>query len=211
MEDKLKVSVLAVGELQTNCYLIGSGDGSGDVLIVDPGDSGHEIAEYLKMKGLHPLAILLTHGHHDHIMGVNELVSDIPDLPVYIGEKERRMVEDPGINCGFLGNTYTISPDVYVKAGDELEFLNRKIQVLETPGHTEGSVCYYFPEDSALFAGDTLFFGSYGRTDLPTGSETDLWKSLEYLLTTLPEETDVFPGHGPGTTIGREKLVEGFS
>ena len=104
----------------------------------------------------------------------------------------------------------TVTPDRYLSDGDVLTLLEREIRVMASPGHTAGSCCYYVPSDAALFAGDTVFRGSYGRTDLPTGSPEAMADTLEKLLTALPPDTAVYPGHGPGTTIGRERLAEGF-
>lgn len=206
--DNMQIESVSVGMLGTNCYLLRGGADGKEAVIVDPGDSGRQIAGLLLKQGVTPAAILLTHAHYDHILGVNEIVSAFPGLKVYIGEHEKDMVENPELNCGFVRGDCRICPDVWVRDGEILPFSFAGIRVIETPGHTRGSVCYYVPEVSALFAGDTLFYESYGRTDLPTGSEDSLFRSLKKLLSSLPDETRVYPGHGPATTIEHEKMIE---
>lgn len=207
MPDHLNIRAFRVGALETNCYIA---DLNGEAFAVDPGDSGREIAKLLKEENLQLRAILLTHGHYDHILGVNDLSAAFPEAQIVIGQAERAMIEDPSLNCGFFNETAEISPDRFVDDGDELLLIGRKVQVFVTPGHTAGSVCYYLPEEEILFSGDTVFRGSYGRIDLPTGSPQKMGESLRRILTELPAETAVFPGHGPETTVGFEKMIEGY-
>jgi glyoxylase-like metal-dependent hydrolase (beta-lactamase superfamily II) len=209
MEDRsFKISTFTVGEIETNCYLVQNG---GEALVVDPGGSPAELVEILKEETKSLQAILLTHGHYDHILAVNEIREAFPEARIYIGAGEKQMMEDPSLNCHFFGGIYSITPDVYVSEGDELELIGKRFRVLSTPGHTAGSVCYYDEEDGVIFAGDTLFRSGLGRVDLPTGNYRDMVRSLTRLFDTFPEDTAVLPGHGESTTIGREKRVQGHS
>ena len=134
-----------------------------------------------------------------------------PGIPVYACRDEKDVLSDPYLNASFMSRFEPVTADVWLREGDELDLAGLHFKVLQTPGHTIGSICFYFEEDKILVAGDTLFFTGFGRTDLPTGSMAQLKKSLERLLLTLPEDVIVLPGHGRTTTIGFEKSVEGFS
>ena len=210
MSERLSISVIQVGPIGTNCYILRDGAEGKEAVLVDPGDQPKRIMGALESLNAVPSAILLTHAHFDHVLGVNGIIEKYPDVKVYIAATERRMVEDFDLNEGFLRKGYVLTPDIYVQEGDVLELAGHRFEVLLTPGHTAGSCCYYEKESGSLFAGDTLFLESYGRTDFPTGSYEQIMASLKRLLTTLPEETDVYPGHGLQTTIGHEKRVEGF-
>ena len=207
---KLKVSCIAVGEIETNCYLLHP-EGAAETLIVDPGDEARRIRQRIEADELKPVAILLTHGHFDHILAVGTLRKMYPGIPVYACRDEKDVLSDPYLNASFMSRFEPVTADVWLREGDELDLAGLHFKVLQTPGHTIGSICFYFEEDKILVAGDTLFFTGFGRTDLPTGSAAQLKKSLERLLLTLPEDVIVLPGHGRTTTIGFEKSVEGFS
>jgi len=162
--------------------------------------------------GLKPEAILLTHGHFDHIMAAKEL-KETWNVPIYACEKEIDVLTDgqKSLVAGYFREPYTITPDVTVKEGDELSIAGFTWKVFETPGHTIGSCCYYIEKESVLFSGDTLFAGSYGRTDFPTGSGRQIAESVRRLLSTLPDDTMVYPGHMDTTTIGFEKKYNPLS
>lgn len=211
MANQLWIGSMIVGPVQTNCYILRNKEFGSEAVVIDPGGDAKKLIAAIKKVEAVPYAILLTHAHYDHIMAVRELQEEFPDCRVYIGEAERPMVEDPELNCSAVMNeNYTISPDEYLSDGAEIPLLGSTVRVIASPGHTAGSVCYYIESESVLFSGDTIFRDGVGRTDLPTGNTGKLYKSLEMLLTTLPEETEVLPGHGPATTVGREKAVEGF-
>ena len=152
-----------------------------------------------------PEAILLTHGHFDHIMAAKK-VKEYYQIPVYAGIHEEELLADAQKNLSAMwAEGFTMKADELVVDNQKIEIAGMKITVIETPGHTSGGVCYYIEKEHVLFAGDTLFFESYGRTDFPGGSMFSLIRSLGKKLFVLPDETDVYPGHGQATSIGYEK------
>ena len=155
-------------------------------------------------------AILLTHAHFDHIWGCNKL-RELSGVQVFACEDEKELCESAKLNVSEdVGRPYTVSVDWYLRDGEEVTIEGMKFKVIATPGHTQGSCCYYFESDNILVSGDTLFEGSVGRTDLPTGNGATLSRSLKERLMILPDETLVFPGHGNGTTIADEKKYNPF-
>lgn len=202
----MKIYSLPVGMIGTNCYLVVN-DETKEGFIVDPGGDDKVIAKRLNEYGIKPTAILLTHGHFDHIMAVNELRENYPDIKVYASAQEQELLSDPVMNSsmGLIRNPYTTTADIGVCDGDKLEIAGIEVEVIATPGHTRGGVCYYISKFKKLFSGDTLFCESYGRTDLPTGNAHLLFESINKLFERLPDETAVYPGHGDATSIGYEK------
>lgn len=195
---------ILAGAMRTNCYLIYDEE-TREALILDPADEEAKLARMLKEQGLKPAAILLTHGHFDHIGAVEPLRKQY-GIRVYCLAEEKELMENPGYNLSELfGAGFGVTPDVTLRDGEELCLAGFRIQVIATPGHTAGSCCYYFPEDRFLISGDTLFEESVGRTDFPTGSTSMLVRSIRERLFVLPEDTPVYSGHGEATTIGHEK------
>ncbi len=204
-----KIGRIVLSVCATNCYFIYH-EGGSDCIVIDPADRGDYIFEALKSKGFNVTSILLTHGHFDHIWGCSKLRS-LSSAPVYALDKEQDLLENAGLNVSEdAGRACTVKVNTYVKDMDVLELNGFKIQVLATPGHTAGSCCYYLPEDGVLISGDTLFAESVGRTDLPTGSMSELTHSIEEKLSALPDEVQVYPGHGDQTTIGHEREYNPF-
>lgn len=200
----IKVNYRALGMLSTNCYVVENPD-SQKVLIVDPGDSPLEIERQIDEIDGDPEAILLTHGHFDHMLAADALRKKY-HIPVYVHEKEQHLLGDPKENLsGLWSKPYTMQADKTVKEGDVLHLADFEIHVLATPGHTAGGVCYYIPAEKALFSGDTLFYESYGRYDFPTSSGRELTASVKRLLKELPGDVTVYPGHNDETTIEHEK------
>ena len=194
---------IQVGGFEVNCSILSE---NGKAWIVDPGQEADRIIDLLAKKGLEPTAILLTHAHFDHISGIPGLIEKFPDLPVCVHEKDAPMIGHP---LNQLPPEYTSFAKPHNLASlDKLEGLEG-LEILETPGHTPGGVCYYFPKDKLLLSGDTLFAGSVGRTDLPGGDMATLMDSLQK-LTALPDDTLVIPGHGMHTRIALEKSGNPF-
>lgn len=197
---------LEVGAYEVNCSIICA---EGRAWIVDPGADADRIADLVSAKGLLPSGIMLTHGHFDHIGGVPALQARFPGLPVYVHPGDVPMLAHP-MNQNPPDYPLIDMPsdirDVHTLAGSDIPF---KVEVIETPGHTPGGVCYHLPDAQLLLSGDTLFAGSVGRTDLPGGDMPTLMKSLSKLLA-LSDATTVVPGHGPTTTIGTERRSNPF-
>jgi glyoxylase-like metal-dependent hydrolase (beta-lactamase superfamily II) len=200
----LKIGKITMGMCQTNCYFLYR-EGSSDVIFIDPADSGKYIVEKLKEKGFEIKAILLTHGHFDHIMGCNEM-RDLTGAKIYAPAPEKVLLNDAYVNVSAQwARPYTLDADEYFEDGQILDFGFVKCKCIITPGHTIGSSCFYFEEDKILVCGDTLFYESVGRTDLPTGSMSKQVRSIKEKLFTLPDDTRVYPGHGISTDIAHEK------
>ncbi|WP_210365923.1 MBL fold metallo-hydrolase [Bacillus sp. REN3] len=207
----MKWKQIPLGPLQTNCYLVSDEDGS--CLVVDPGAEPEKLISIIDRQGLKPVCILLTHAHFDHI-GAVDMVREKYDIPVHVHFKEADWLDDPALN----GSKYFMMQDA-VKAkpaenllGEEGEMTidSFTFSVFYTPGHSPGSVSFYFPEDQFVLAGDALFKGSIGRTDLPGGNHSQLISSIHEKLLVLPEGTAVLPGHGPVTSIGDEMDTNPF-
>lgn len=200
---------IPLGAYQTNCYIVGS-EAHNHVVIIDPGAEGSQLVQLLQDRQLEPQAILLTHGHSDHIGAVQALV-DTYKIPVYIHKRDKEFLSNSELNLSaFNGLHFTVSCDDLreVKQGDQLVFDDIAFKVLETPGHTPGGICFYQP--GLVFVGDTLFRDSVGRTDFPNGSFEDLIASIKKQLFVLPDQTVVYPGHGPETRIDYEKMNNPF-
>ncbi|HEY8374805.1 MAG TPA: MBL fold metallo-hydrolase [Pseudonocardiaceae bacterium] len=208
------------GALQANCYLLAPGEGEACV-IVDPGqDVAEPLAEQLRKHRLTPVAVLLTHGHFDHCFSVAP-VCDGHDIPAWVHPEDRALLSDPGRALGpagtaLFGGTLTLREPAQVREladGAELDLAGIRITVDHTPGHTSGSVTFRTGTEEGgrlLLAGDTLFAGSIGRTDLPGGDHRRMLESLRTKVLPLPDDTVVLPGHGPATTIGRERATNPF-
>ena len=205
----IKVARMVVGNLGTNCYLIYREE-SKEAIIVDPADCGEQIFQKLQSQGFTVSAILLTHAHFDHVLGASDL-RRVSGAKLYALEEERPLCENSETNVSaMVGRPCTIRPNTYVVDGQELELAGMTCKVIATPGHTAGSCCYYFEEAEVLICGDTIFQESVGRTDLPTGNASQLVRSIRERIFTLPEETQLFPGHGDSTTVGHEKKYNPF-
>ncbi|MDE6977140.1 MAG: MBL fold metallo-hydrolase, partial [Lachnospiraceae bacterium] len=189
---RLKIGKITLGVCQTNCYFVYE-EGSGKALVFDPADRGDYIFESLKDKGFTVDAILLTHGHFDHIWGVPRL-KELSVAKLYAYEKEQELCGSPSMNISAqAGRALGVTPDELFRDGEEFVISGIRGKVIATPGHTGGSCCYYFEEDKILISGDTLFQESVGRTDFPTGSMGTLIRSIRERLLVLPEDVKVYP------------------
>ncbi len=200
----MEIKSVLVSEAYTNCYLV-KNEETNDGFIIDPGGSALKISRCIEQMEMTPKAILLTHGHFDHIGAVDEL-RDRYDVKVYVSEEESKFMQNYNNNLSvFFGEGMIVKPDVTIRDGEELEIAGIKMKFILTPGHTPGSGCFYVEEEGVLFSGDTLFCMSRGRTDFPGGSEREIIDSIRNKLLVLPAETVVLPGHNEETTIDNEK------
>ena len=202
---EFRVKSLTLGLVQTNCYMVYDEE-TKRAAIIDPGDCADQIIAYCERLELKPEAVLLTHGHFDHMMAA-EAVKEHFGLKIYACEKEVEVLADSTKNLmmDYYEENYTLAPDVTVKEGDKIEIAGFTWTVLETPGHTIGCCCYYIESEEVLFSGDTLFRDSYGRVDLPTGDAMAMFASVKRLVKEIPEKTIVYPGQSGVTTIEYEK------
>lgn len=206
---EIKIGRMVLGTCSTNTYFVYR-EGCADAVVIDPADYGDHIYEALNKNGFHVVAILLTHGHFDHIWGVAKLKA-LTDVKVYADEAEKELLGDARKNISAqAGRACTLDADVYLKDGETVTLANITFQMLSTPGHTPGGCCYYMEEAGMVLCGDTLFEESVGRTDFAGGSMSTLVRSIKEKLFTLPDETKCYPGHGDSTTIGHEKEYNPF-
>ena len=221
----MKIDRLILGEYETNCYVLRNSDAAEDCLVIDPGLEAGELINFLTEHKLNPVAAILTHGHIDHIAGLDALREQFPDIKVYIHKLDAEMLTEPYTNLSAMtGFAFTTEPeDFSLEEQSIIEQAGIKLLVLHTPGHTPGGISLYSPapassdtgrsggkDEGISFVGDTLFAGSIGRTDFPGGSMSQLLNSVKEKLFTLPDETKVYPGHGPATTIAHEKANNPF-
>lgn len=209
----IKIGRMVLGTVQTNSYFIYDDEQQAELksaIIIDPADRGAYIFEQMKLNGFSVEGIVLTHGHFDHIMGCNQL-REASGAKIYAFEDEKVLCENPDNNISReIGKPYIVVPDFYLKDGDEITIAGITLKLLATPGHTIGSCCYYIKEAGILMSGDTLFQESVGRTDFATGSMSQLKRSIQDKLFSLPGETVVYPGHGDATTIEYEMKYNPF-
>ena len=201
----IKIESRVLGPVATNCYLIINLDNN-ESIIVDPADSPESIYDMVVRSASRPQAILLTHGHFDHIGAANE-VREHYEIKIYASCDEEKLLASPARNLSnAYGMSLRVTADVLHNDGDILELAGLKIKAIHTPGHTEGGTCYYIESIGVLFSGDTLFCESVGRTDFPGGSMSDIVHSIKDKLMVLPDDTKVYTGHGEGTSIGYERV-----
>ena len=199
----LIIQSFSVMPFDENCYVVS--DDTGEGVVIDPGGMAREILAYIREAKLSIKAVLDTHGHCDHI-GANDAIRDVTGAPLYIHKEDAPMLTDMKKNlAAFMGFQALSRPAEHLLSeGDKISFGASNLEVLHTPGHTTGGVC--FVGDGVAFTGDTLFAGSIGRSDFPGGSERDLIGNIKKKLLALPDETKVYAGHGPSSEIGWERV-----
>ena len=213
---QLSMECCVLGMVSTNCYIVyrkerdeegenGENGGLKPGVIIDPGDNAPYILNKCRELDVEPKAVLLTHGHFDHILAAEDIRRTF-HIPVLASEKEMELLEEPDMT---LSSTYeepmSLTADRWLKDGETLELLGKTWRVIHTPGHTAGCLCYYIEDEDLLFSGDTLFQESVGRTDLPTARPGEIIDSVVNKLFVLPDDTKVYPGHGGSSRIGHEK------
>lgn len=208
----MKIDSLALGAYETNCYVLRSNGTAKECLIIDAGLGADKLIEFLQEHKLNPISIVLTHGHIDHIEGVAALRGNFPGIKVHIHNLDAEMLSEPYSNLSAMtGGAFSIEPaDFLLEEQSVIEEAGIKLIVLHTPGHTPGGICLYSKEDDVVFTDDALFAESIGRTDFPNGNTRQLLNSIREKLFALPDETKVYPGHGPTSTIAHEKQYNPF-
>ena len=220
-----KLAAVVTGMVATNCYTLFNED-TKEAILIDASGNANTLLRTVREEGLSPKAILLTHAHFDHMDGVEGIRKEYPDIEVIIGENDAPLLDNPSVNLSlaFTGIPVSIKADRTVKDGEEIELIGLKIKCIEVSGHTIGGMCYYIESlppsgdgvsqsmtnKGVLFDGDTLFHGSVGRSDFPTGDAEALLKNIREKLFTLPDDTQVFPGHDSETTIRWEKTYNPY-
>ena len=202
--------VIPVGPLQCNCSIIGD-ESTHEAMVIDPGDEIEDIMAFVDRHGLKVKQIVVTHAHIDHVGGAMKL-KQRTGAPILLNQNDEALLKMMDTQAAWVGMRPPgkIAVDQGLGDADRLKVGQLEATVMHTPGHTEGSICLYFPAEQKLIAGDTLFAGSIGRTDLPGGSYKKIMDSLKGRVLALPDETIVVPGHGPETTIGEERETNPF-
>ena len=200
----MKIDHLILGAFQTNCYILRESEAAEDCLVIDTGLQAGELIKFLKRHKLNPVAVVLTHGHADHIAGVAVLCKNFPDIKVYIHKLDAEMLTE-----ALVPRPSSIVPILLLEEESVVEQAGIRLEVLHTPGHTQGGICLYSKDEAIVFTDDTLFAEGVGRTDLG-GNMAQLIKSIREKLFTLPDDTTVYPGHGPVTTVAHEKTHNQF-
>jgi hydroxyacylglutathione hydrolase len=208
----MKIDKLVLGDYQTNCYVLRNSEKAAECLIIDTGLEAEPLLKFLDKNKLTPVAVVFTHGHVDHITGIADLRERFPKIEVFIHKLDAEQLTDSVANLSFMAGE-SFSTDEADHLIDEPQVIDKagiKLSVIHTPGHTPGGICLYCQEEGVIFVGDTLFAGSVGRTDSPGSNTRGLIENIKTKLLVLPDETVVYPGHGPKTTIRNEKRNNPF-
>ena len=208
---RLQIQTIVSMPFAENTYVVWR-EGRTDCVVVDPGTEPDAIVDFLRGQGLTPAAILNTHGHADHIAGNADLKAAFPEAPLVIGAGDEPLLTDPELNVSRAFGFEIVSPpaDSLVREGDTLLFAGLTLDIREIPGHSPGHIVYVVWDAGLVFGGDVLFRGSIGRTDFPGGSFKTLTAGIREKLYTMPDETVIYPGHGPVTKVGHEKRTNPF-
>ena len=208
----MKIDTIILGDYQANCYCLRKNDQSTACLLIDPGLTPEPLVQFLKHNNLTPEFIIITHGHADHIGGVETVREYWPNVKTAISKIDAEMLTSPLKNLSLLADGMVQARPAEVCFTNEryFEAAGLRFEIIYTPGHTPGGICLYNSDEGFLFTGDTLFAGSVGRSDFPGGSHTELIEGIKSKLLILPEQTKVYPGHGPATTLRAEKRHNPF-
>jgi glyoxylase-like metal-dependent hydrolase (beta-lactamase superfamily II) len=208
---RLQIQTIVSMPFAENTYVAWQ-EGRADAIVIDPGTEPEAILAFLEERGLKPAAILNTHGHADHIAGNAALKAAYPAAPLVIGAGDEALLTDPDLNVSRSFGFDIVSPpaDQLVREGDSVLFAGLTLDIREIPGHSPGHIVYVVRDGGVVFGGDVLFRGSIGRTDFPGGSFETLAAGIRGELYTLPDQTVIYPGHGPVTTVGHEKRTNPF-
>ena len=196
-----------IDDLNANTYVVIN---EGEAIVIDPSCDDDKVGDFLIKNNLKPIMVLLTHGHFDHIRGVDRLIKRF-NVSLYIHFDDEKLLTDDSLNCSYFEETPIVirTKPITLSGDEELNVLGDTLKVIHTPFHTEGSTCYYFINNKLLFSGDTLFAGSVGRDDLPTSNRRKRNNSLSKLKS-LPKVCKIYPGHGPNTSLNKELLLNHF-
>ena len=207
MANELQMRIFPLGDYQTNCFVVRA-SGESECWIIDAGYRPQAMIDWIESEGLSPSKLILTHAHADHIGGVPEIRAKWPRIPILIHEAENAFLTTPELNLSIFTPPPLVVPEATenLKPGDKLTLGSLTFEVRETPGHSPGGISLIEHDQHVAFVGDALFAGSIGRYDFPTSDGHLLMKSIHEQLLSLPDETDAYPGHGPATTIGRERI-----
>jgi len=212
MNDQMPhIHPFVLGDYQTNCFVVTT-PGSRNCWIVDCGFQPSEMLDFVESEGLQPEAILLTHAHSDHIAGIDEAIKRFGNKPIFLHESEAEWCANPMLNLsGMVGTPVSVSPPTdLLKGGETLDLNGNEWRVIHTPGHSPGGVCYVHEPSQQAIVGDAIFAGSIGRIDFPTSSPNDMRHTIFEVLMKLPDDMVIYPGHGPKSTIGRERRSNPF-
>ncbi|MBN2051624.1 MAG: MBL fold metallo-hydrolase [Spirochaetales bacterium] len=211
MDTTISVKAFSLGSWMTNCYVIFNRS-TASCCVVDAGFDPEPMIDFILQEGLSCEKLFLTHSHLDHIAGVRQLLHAWPDMEVLIHSAEEDFLTDPVKNLSADIGMALTAPEATgaLRHGDEVEASGLILKVLHTPGHSPGGICLYSREASIAFVGDTIFHGSVGRYDFPSSDGEALFAAIREHILTLPEETRIFPGHGPDSTVGHEKKTNPF-
>lgn len=208
----MKIDTIPLGDFQANCYCVRKDDNAKPCVLIDPGLNPETLIHFLQRNELTPEAIVLTHGHADHIGGVETVRQYWPAVKVAIARDDAEMLTSPARNLSILAEVMVQARPAEVIFGKQryFEAAGIRFEIIHTPGHTPGGICLYCSDEGVLFSGDTLFAGSVGRSDLSGGNHEQLIDRIKHKLLILPEQTRVYPGHGPATTLRAEKRHNPF-